>query len=87
MGIKLLSKYARRLYGRRKITNVKRISVLWSLLFLVLALMLPAGYGGSDVNPEAADPLSADNINLTFVVSPDLANIAEGGIYPDTWGL
>ncbi len=67
--------------------NIKRISLLRSLLFLVLALMLLAGCSGSDASPEAAAPLFADNINLIFVVSPDLAHHAEGDIHPDTANL
>ena len=65
--------------------EMKRISVVWSL-FLILALMLLAGCGGgSGPNPTA--PLSADNINLIFVVSPDLAYQAPGDINPDTANL
>ena len=64
---------------------MKRISVTWSL-FLILALMGLAGCGGnSSSNTTAA--LSADNINLIFVVSPDLAYHAQGDINPDTASL
>jgi hypothetical protein len=65
--------------------TMKRISVVWSL-FLILALMLLAGCeGSSGPNPTAA--LSADNINLIFVVSPDLAYQTPGDINPDTANL
>ncbi|MEE9914080.1 MAG: hypothetical protein K4571_20395 [Deltaproteobacteria bacterium] len=67
---------------------MKRISVLRSLLFLVLALTLLAGCkGGSDSNTITFAPLSADNLNLIFVVSPDLAHNAAGDIHPDTANL
>jgi hypothetical protein len=64
---------------------MKRISMVGALL-LVLALALFAGCGGgSDSNANA--PLNADNINLIFVVSPDLAKNAPGDIHPDTANL
>jgi hypothetical protein len=67
--------------------NMKRISVVWSL-FLVLALMLLSGCsGGSGSSPNATAPLSADNINLIFVVSPDLNHPGSGDINPDTANL
>ena len=65
--------------------NMKRISIVWSL-FLILVLTLLAGCeGSSGPNPTAA--LSADNINLIFVVSPDLAYQTPGDINPDTANL
>jgi hypothetical protein len=65
--------------------NIKRFSVAWSM-FLVLTLTLLAGCGGgSDSNTTA--PLSADNINLIFVVSPDLDHPEYGDINPDTANL
>jgi len=64
---------------------MKRISILWSF-YLALVLTLLAGCnGGSGSNPSTA--LSADNVNLIFVVSPDLANHAQGDINPDTANL
>jgi len=74
---------------------MKRISVGWSL-FLILSLVLLAGCkGGSTPQaivpqatvPQATAPLSADNINLIFVVSPDLAYHSPGDIHPDTANL
>ena len=62
--------------------NMKRISVVWSL-FLIIALTLLAGC--SDSNSTTA--LSAENINLIFVVSPDLAYKTPGDIQPDTANL
>ncbi|WP_428126076.1 hypothetical protein [Candidatus Binatus soli] len=60
-------------------------------LFLVLALTLLAGFGGSfGANATAAStpaPLSADNLNLIFVVSEDLAYQAPGDLNPATANL
>jgi hypothetical protein len=64
--------------------NMNRISGLRSL-FLVLALTLLAGCGGSVSN--TTTQLSADNINLIFVVSPDLDHPEYGDINPDTANL
>jgi hypothetical protein len=55
-------------------------------LFLVLALTLLAGCGGGS-SPDSIVPLSADNLNLIFVVSPDLAYQTPGDINPDTANL
>jgi hypothetical protein len=57
---------------------------VWSL-FLVLILTLLAGCGGS--SRSLAAPLSADNLNLIFVVSPDLVYNAPGDINPSTANL
>ena len=64
---------------------MKRISVVWSL-FLILALTLLAGCGGSSGSNQNS-ALSANNINLIFVVSPDLAYHTPGDIHPDTANL
>jgi hypothetical protein len=64
---------------------MKRLSVVLSL-FLAFALTLLAGCGGGS-NPVPIAPLSADNINLIFVVSPDLANDPHGDINPVTANL
>jgi hypothetical protein len=70
---------------RIMIMNMKRNSVVWSL-FLILTLTLLAGCAGcSGSNTTAA--LSADNLNLIFVVSPDLAYNTPGDIQPDTANL
>jgi hypothetical protein len=58
--------------------NMNRISVVRSL-FLILALTLLAGCGSSDP--------SGGNINLIFVVSPDLAYHAPGDVDPGTANL
>ena len=58
-----------------------RISVL------ALLLTLLAGCGGDGSNTSASAPLSADNVNLIFVVSPDLTYHAPGDIQPDTANL
>lgn len=62
---------------------MKKIPVIHSLL-LSLALSLLAGCGGSSSEPA---PLSADNLNLIFVVSPDLAHNASGDVNKDTANL
>ncbi|MBF0524700.1 MAG: hypothetical protein HQK56_06335, partial [Deltaproteobacteria bacterium] len=54
--------------------NMNRIPIV-RFLFLVLALTLFAGCG-SDSNTTA--PLNANNLNLIFVVSPDLVYNAPG---------
>src|ERR1039458_5544749 len=60
-------------------------------LFLVLALMLLAGWASSSAPDATAAStpaaLSADNINLIFVVSEDLAYRASGNINPGTANL
>jgi hypothetical protein len=65
--------------------NMKRFSVVWSL-FLILALTLLAGCAGSS-GSNTSTALSSDNINLIFVVSPDLAYQTPGDIKPDTANL
>ena len=65
---------------------MKRISVSWSL-FLILALTLLAGCASSS-GSNTTVALSADNINLVFVVSPEVSNVLCEGIdstaLPDT---
>ena len=62
---------------------MKRIFVV-NLFILLLALTLFAGcQGGVDGN----GPLSAENIHLIFVVSPDLAYDPLGDLNPDTANL
>ena len=65
--------------------NMKRISIIRSL-FLFLALTLLAGCASSSGSNTTA-PLSADNINLIFVVSPDLAYHASGDVDTSTANL
>ncbi len=69
---------------------MNKIAVVLSLC-LVIALTLLAGCGGSsDPNATAAStpaPLSADNLNLIFVVSEDLAYHAPGDVNPGTANL
>jgi len=64
---------------------MKRISVIWSL-FLILALALLGGCASSSGSNTGAG-LSSGNINLIFVVSPDLAYQTPGDIRPDTANL
>jgi hypothetical protein len=64
---------------------MKRNNVPWSL-FLVLAMTFLAGCGGDSAS-SVAGALSPDNVNLIFVVTPDLANNAAGDINPDTANL
>ena len=65
--------------------NMKRIFVLWSL-FLILALTLLAGCASSS-SSNTTVALSADNINLIFVVSGDLDYQAPGDISATTANL
>ncbi len=62
---------------------MNKISVVRSL-FLFLALTLLAGCSSSH---NATNALSSDNLNLIFVVSPDLAYHTPGDINPDTANL
>jgi hypothetical protein len=64
---------------------MKKNFIVWSL-FLILVLTLLAGCEGAS-GPNTTAALSADNINLIFVVSPDLAYQAPGDINPDTANL
>jgi len=64
---------------------MKRTSSLWSL-FLILVLTFLAGCEGSS-GPNTNAALRADNINLIFVVSPDLAYQTPGDVNPDTANL
>ncbi len=64
---------------------MNRISVLRSLA-MILILALLSGFNG-DYSPNSTVPLSANNLNLIFVVSPDLAYQAPGDINSDTANL
>jgi len=64
---------------------MKRTTFVWSL-FLILALTLLAGCASSSGSNQNA-ALSADNINLIFVVSPDLAYHASGDVDTSTANL
>ena len=64
---------------------MKRTSFVLSL-FLILALTLLAGCASSSGSNQNS-ALSADNLNLIFVVSPDLAYHTQGDINPDTASL
>ena len=65
------------------------ISAVRSLL-LVLTVSYLAGCGGgssSSPSPTVSTALSSDNINLIFVVTPDLVNNTPGDVNPDTANL
>ena len=62
---------------------MSRISVVLSL-FLALVMTLLTGCGGDS---DQTVPLSADNINLIFVASPDLVYHAPGDVDPSTANL
>ena len=64
---------------------MNKTNVVW-LLFLALALTLLAACGSSQA-PAPPAPLSTNNLNLIFVVSPDLAYQAPGDINPRTANL
>lgn len=62
----------------------KMMLVQWLYLFVIMTL-LAACCDGSNSNSTA--PLCADNINLIFVTSPDLAYHTPGDVDPDTANL
>ena len=65
--------------------NINRVPIVRSLfMFLALALLAGCGFGSSS-NPTA--PLSANNLNLIFVVSPDMAYNTPGDFNPSTANL
>ena len=64
---------------------MNKTNVVW-LLFLALGLTLLAACGSSQA-PAPPAPLSTNNLNLIFVVSPDLAYQAPGDINPRTANL
>src|SRR5208282_4590300 len=83
-------------YNRRVKTETPDKITIVRPLFLVLALTLLAGCGGSSGSnatapptpaPPTAAPLSAANLNLIFVVSEDLAYQAPGDVNPTTANL
>jgi hypothetical protein len=63
---------------------MKRIYAALALLLTVLTLLAGCGGGSS---PNSTAPLSSSNINLIFVVTPDLANDPLGDINPTTANL
>ena len=66
----------------------KAMNRILKSLVLTFALTLLAGCGGgSGSSSSAPPPLSADNVNLIFVVSPDLAYHAAGDLHKDTANL
>jgi hypothetical protein len=69
------------------VIKMNKGSVVRSLsLILVFALTLLAGCGGGS-NTNLSAPLSDRNLNLIFVVSPDLDYQSPGDINPDTANL
>jgi hypothetical protein len=58
----------------------------FAVLLLAMALTLLAGCGGGSASNVSA-PLSADNLNLIFVLSPDLDYQAPGDVDPATANL
>lgn len=66
---------------------MKKMAVVLQL-FVTLAFILLTGCGGSSSHSTGTTALlSANNLNLIFVVSPDLANDPLGDINPDTANL
>lgn len=72
--------FSNKAFARIKVLMKKPTAVL--PLFLLLALLPFTGCGSSSHNEPVANPapLSADNINLIFVVSEDLDNQAAGDV-------
>jgi hypothetical protein len=67
---------------------VARVIASTRLLGLIFALAFMSGCGGSaQPTPPAPTPLSAENLNLIFVVSEDLAYHASGDMNPETANL
>lgn len=64
---------------------MKRIPIVQSLLLILVLTLFTACAGGSGSSSTA--PLDAKNVNLIFVVSPDLDYQAPGDISPDTANL
>lgn len=65
--------------------QMKKITTVWSLFLLIALTLLVGCSNDSGSSPPA--PLSPGNINLIFVVSPDLAYNTPGDIQPDTANL
>jgi hypothetical protein len=64
--------------------KMPRITAVKSLfMFFILTQLVECSDGGSNFN----SALSADNINLIFVVSPDLAYSTSGDYNPETANL
>ena len=68
-----------------RMVQMKKITTVWSLFLLIALTLLVGCSNDSGSSPPA--PLSPGNINLIFVVSPDLAYNTPGDIQPDTANL
>jgi hypothetical protein len=66
---------------------MKKIAVVLQLFVPVIFILLTGCGGGSSQNANTTALLSAGNLNLIFVVSPDLANDPLGDIDQDTANL
>lgn len=66
--------------------NLNRVLVVRYLVPALVALTLLTGCGGGE-SPSSTAPLSDKNLNLIFVVSPDLAYQAPGDVNPTTANL
>lgn len=69
----------------RKIVKMKK-SYVARILILILGLVMLTGYGGGFVSGSTL-PLSDENLNMIFVITPDLANDPLGDINQDTANL
>ena len=70
-------------FGESYVQGYGDLADLFSLLVLIFALTLFAGCGGGTT----VTPLSADNLNLVFVSSEDLAYSAAGDVDSRTANL
>jgi hypothetical protein len=64
---------------------MNRVSILRSMVIILILTLLTGFNDGYSLN--SAVPLDAKNLNLIFVVSPDLAYQAPGDVNPDTANL
>ena len=68
--------------------RLHKILVVWTVaLAIVLTQLTGCGSSSNTTSPPGPGPLNADNVNLIFVVSEDLAYNASGDVNPNTTNL